>query len=185
MGTNNNINNLINKLSKILSYYYNKEIIIKPIKLSYVYIDSNIFNDYIIYLVNNNNIISIDKIINSYVNIFNNIIPLNIINNNNNHDTPAPHRICGVGVPFAQQSCAAGTKYLNGWSIILKGKLSDGRSKTLNLIYGSFNNKNKSYKLNYIPNNLYKGSINPLNLNINKDGKYNIKVKLNYTSSSK
>ncbi|KAK5781790.1 hypothetical protein RI543_000736 [Arxiozyma heterogenica] len=48
-------------------------------------------------------------------------------------------------------------------------KLSDGRSKTLNLIYGSFNNINKSYKLNYIPNNLYNGHINPLNLNINKD----------------
>ena len=157
---NNNIiiiiNNIINKLSNILSYYYNKEIIIKPIKLSYVYMDHNIFNDYIIYLLNNNNNINIDKVINNYINIFNNIIPLNIKNNNNN------------------------IKYLNGWSIILKGKLSDGRSKTYNLIYGSFNNLNKSYKLNYIPNNLYYGLINPLYLNINKEGKYNIKVKLNY-----
>lgn len=156
---NNNINNIINKLSRVLSYYYNKNIIIKPVQLSYVYMDHNIFNDYILYLLNNNKNISIDRIINSYINLFNNIIPLNIKNNNNNN-----------------------IKYLNGWSIILKGKLSDGRSKSLNLIYGSFNNKNKSYKLNYIPNNLYKGSINPLNLNINKDGKYNIKVKLNYSS---
>ena len=39
---------------------------------------------------------------------------------------------------------------------------------------------NKNYDLNNIPNNIYKGSVNPLNLNINKDGKYNIKVKLNY-----
>lgn len=152
------INNIINKLSNILSYYYNKKIIIKPVQLSYVYMDHNIFNEYIIYLLNSNNNINIDKIINNYINIFNNIIPLNITGKNNN------------------------IKYLNGWSIILKGKLSDGRSKTLNLIYGSFNNINKSYKLNYIPNNLYNGHINPLNLNINKDGKYNIKVKLNYNN---
>ena len=155
---NNIINNIINKLSNILSYYYNKNIIIKPIQLSYIYMDHNIFNDYIIYILNNNNNINIDKIINNYINIFNNIIPLNNKLNNNN------------------------IKYLNGWSIILKGKLSDGRSKTYNLIYGSLNNYNKSYKLNYIPNNLYNGLINPLNLNINKNGKYNIKVILNYSN---
>lgn len=155
---NNIINNIINRLSNILSYYYNKNIIIKPIQLSYIYINHNIFNDYIIYIINNNNNKNIDKIINNYINIFNNIILLdNNINNNN-------------------------IKYLNGWSIILKGKLSNDRSKTYNLIYGSFNNNNKSYKLNYIPNNLYNGIINPLNLNINKNGKYNIKVILNYSN---
>ena len=108
------------------------------------------------YLLTNNNNINIDKIINSYMNMFSNIIPLNINNQDKN------------------------VKYLSGWSIILKGKLSDGRSKITKIIYGSFNNNNKNYDLNNIPNNIYKGSVNPLNLNINKDGKYNIKVKLNY-----
>lgn len=166
----NEINNIIIRLSKVLSYYYNKEVIIKPIKISYVYIDSNIFTDYIMYLLTNNNNINIDKIINSYMNMFSNIIPLNINNQDKN------------------------VKYLSGWSIILKGKLSDGRSKITKIIYGSFNTSsvggghpqsmgapyNKNYDLNNIPNNIYKGSVNPLNLNINKDGKYNIKVKLNY-----
>ena len=121
-----------------------------------IYYTKNCLNFEYEYEITNGDV-SIDKIINNYINIFNNIILLdNNINNNN-------------------------IKYLNGWSIILKGKLSNDRSKTYNLIYGSFNN-NKSYKLNYIPNNLYNGIINPLNLNINKDGKYNIKVKLNYSS---
>lgn len=76
-------------------------------------------------------------------------------------------------------------KYLVGWSIKFKGRLSNnnGRTSTLNLLNGTFNNKkylwsniNNNYKLNYIPSNhnLYNNS------NINKNGKYNIKVKLNF-----
>nr|NP_861467.1 var1 ribosomal protein [Kazachstania servazzii]Q7YEV0.1 RecName: Full=Small ribosomal subunit protein uS3m; AltName: Full=Ribosomal protein VAR1, mitochondrial [Kazachstania servazzii]CAD23422.1 var1 ribosomal protein [Kazachstania servazzii] len=159
MNNNNNhneINNMMMRLSKVLSYYYNKEVMIKPIKMSYVYMDSNIFTDYIMYLLTNNNNMNMDKIMNSYMNMFSNIMPLNINNQDKN------------------------VKYLSGWSIMLKGKLSDGRSKMTKMMYGSFNNNNKNYDLNNMPNNMYKGSVNPLNLNINKDGKYNIKVKLNY-----
>lgn len=165
---NNNINNInmgsiINKLSIVLSHYYNKLIIINPVKLLYVYMDHNIFQDYIIYLINNSqnsngSLYNIDKVINNYINNINNIIPLNIYNNNN-------------------------IKYLTGWSIILKGKLIEGRSSYISLINGSLNSLNNNiYKLNITPSRLYKSSINPLYLNVNKDGKYNINVKLNYSS---
>lgn len=181
-----NLLNNINKLSNILSYFYNKKVIIKPIKLSYIYLNNDIFSKYISYLINNslnlnnkimniNNKTNVDSIFKEYLNIFNNIIPLNI-NKNNNTNNNDYNNININNIPINLLIY----KYLIGWSIILKGKLNkiNTRTNTLLLINGTFknNNNNKYYKLNYLPNNNYLSS----SYNINKDGKYNIKVKLNY-----
>lgn len=91
----------------------------------------------------------------------------NINNNNNNLINDMPINLLMY-------------KYLIGWSILLKGKLNKVNTRTnkLLLINGTFknNDNNKYYKLNYLPNNNYLSN----NYNVNKDGKYNIKVKLNY-----
>ncbi|SMN22966.1 hypothetical protein, no similarity [Maudiozyma saulgeensis] len=92
-----NLINNINKLSNILSYFYNKKVIIKPIKLSYIYLNNDIFSNFISYLTNNslnlnnkslnlNNKTNIDSIFKEYLNLFNNIIPLNINNNIKNNN---------------------------------------------------------------------------------------------------
>ena len=176
---NNNINN---NLCNILSYYYNKKVTIEPIKLSYIYLNSDIFSKYI-------SLNDIDKynngILTNYQRILNNIMPklndhnisINYINNINNIN----NNITIDNIPIDILIY----KYLVGWSIKFKGRLSNnnGRTSTLNLLNGTFNNKkylwsniNNNYKLNYIPSNhnLYNNS------NINKNGKYNIKVKLNF-----
>ena len=102
----NLLNNDTNNLSKILSYYYNKNVTIEPIKLSYNYLNSDIFsksisldninkgikNEYSRLLNNNlpklnDKNISINYINNiKYINKlkYNNII--NNINNNNNNN---------------------------------------------------------------------------------------------------
>lgn len=105
----NLLNNNNNNLSKILSYYYNKKVTIEPIKLSYNYLNSDIFskcisigdinkynngikNEYSRLLNNtipklNDQLISINYINNiKYINKlkYNNII--NNINNNNNNN---------------------------------------------------------------------------------------------------
>jgi len=78
-------------------------------------------------------------------------------------------------------------KYLVGLSIQLKGRLSSNksisRSNTMNILKGTFNNYKtiwgnrmiNTYKLNYIPVNHNITNIS----DVNKNGKYNIKVKLN------
>lgn len=197
---NNNINN---SLSNILSYYYNKRVTIEPIKLSYIYINSDIFSKYI-------SLNDIDKynngIITNYQRILNNIIPklndhnisINYINNINNINNIKYNNIItpyGINNNINKLYNNINIdnipidilifKYLVGWSIKLKGRLSNniGRTSTLILLNGTFNNKkylwsniNNNYKLNYISSNhnLYNNS------NINKNGKYNIKVKLNF-----
>lgn len=181
------INNM-NRLSNILSYYYDKEVIIEPIKVTYVYMNSNIMSDYIKLLMNNNmdlnnqlvtfnNKSNIDQLMREYLSMINNMLP---INNNNNFINLVMNRkdreLSDNGEDMLE---LMRYKYLMGWSIRLKGKLNklNARSVKLNIINGTFkNNDNKYYKYNNLPNNHYVANT----FNVNKDGKYNIKVKLNY-----
>nr|CDS14800.1 putative mitochondrial ribosomal protein VAR1 [Lachancea thermotolerans] len=206
----NLLNNDNNNLSKILSYYYNKKITIEPIKLSYTYLNSDIFSQSINKDVNkynngikgqysrllNSNIPNLnDQIIaKNYINNINNINNIkynNIINNLNNSST---HYIKS-GVSNIYNSLNINNipmnilmfKYLTGWSITLNGRLASSkaisRTNTYRVLVGTFRNKkylwghiNNNYKLNYIPAN---HNISNLS-NVNKNGKYNIKVKLNF-----
>ncbi len=219
---NNNINN---NLCNILSYYYNKKVTIEPIKLSYIYLNSDIFSKYIslndIDKYNNGILTNYQRILNNimpklndhnisinYINNINNINNnkynniINLLNNNNNinnynnynnynNNNNNNNYIGNINNIYNNITIdnipidILIYKYLVGWSIKFKGRLSNnnGRTSTLNLLNGTFNNKkylwsniNNNYKLNYIPSNhnLYNNS------NINKNGKYNIKVKLNF-----
>lgn len=213
----NLLNNDNNNISKILSYYYNKQVTIEPIKLSYTYINSDIFsksinkdinkynngikgqysrllfnnipklNDQIIsksYINNINNInnIKYNNIIN-YLNNNNNNNNINKLNNNNNFINNIYNSLNINNIPMNILMF----KYLTGWSILFNGRLASSkaisRTNTLRILIGTFRNKkylwghiNNNYKLNYIPAN---HNISNLS-NINKNGKYNIKVKLNY-----
>ncbi|WBF16363.1 ribosomal protein S3 (mitochondrion) [Saccharomyces uvarum] len=196
-------NNMNNSLSNILSYYYNKRVTIEPIKLSYIYMNSDIFSKYI-------SLNDMDKynngIMTNYQRMLNNIMPklndhnisMNYINNMNNiNNIKYNNIITPYGINNNMNKLYNNMnidnipmdilmfKYLVGWSIKLKGRLSNniGRTSTTILLNGTFNNKkylwsniNNNYKLNYISSNhnLYNNS------NINKNGKYNIKVKLNF-----
>nr|AOT85206.1 Rps3p [Saccharomyces kudriavzevii] len=220
-------NNMNNSLCNILSYYYNKKVTIEPIKLSYIYMNSDIFSKYI-------SLNDMDKynngIMTNYQRMLNNIMPklndhnisMNYINNINNMNNNKYNNIITLGMnnnntPIGVPAPVPGPgtnnntntnnnllnniynnmnidnipmdilmfKYLVGWSIKFKGRLSNnnGRTSTTILLNGTFNNKkylwsniNNNYKLNYISSNhnLYNNS------NINKNGKYNIKVKLNF-----
>lgn len=85
----NRLNINLNNLSNILSYYYNKQVIIEPIKLKYIYNNTEIITKYISLLDNNkyNNGLLIE-----YQRLLNNIMPklndhnisINYINNINN-----------------------------------------------------------------------------------------------------
>lgn len=200
----NLLNNDSNNLSKILSYYYNKNVTIEPIKLSYNYLNSDIFSKSISLdninkgikneysrLLNNNlpklndknismNYINNIKLINKFK--YNNII--NNINNNNKLNINNIYKDININnLPMNILMF----KYLTGWSVTYNGRLSANksisRSETHKLLVGTFRNKNylwsnmnNLYKLNYIPANHNLSS----NHNINKNGTYNIKVKLNF-----
>nr|AMQ25907.1 ribosomal protein S3 [Torulaspora globosa] len=223
----NLLNNNNNNLSKILSYYYNKKVTIEPIKLSYNYLNSEIFskcismgdinkykngikNEYSRLLNNtipklNDQTISMNYINNiKYINKlkYNNII--NNINNNNNNNNLKLN--INSSAPYAGHTGSLNInsiynnmninnipmnilmfKYLTGWSITFNGRLSTSksisRSETQKVLVGTFRNKNylwsninNMYKLNYISANHNLSNTS----NINKNGKYNIKVKLNY-----
>nr|YP_009444513.1 ribosomal protein S3 [Nakaseomyces nivariensis]APD15136.1 ribosomal protein S3 [Nakaseomyces nivariensis] len=203
----NMINKLMNRLninydnlSNILSYYYNKKVIIEPIKLKYIYMNNEIMTKYISLLDNNkyNN-----GLLMEYQRTLNNIMPklndhnisMNYINNINNINKNKYNNIMkynnninniynnmdinNIGMNILM------FKYLTGWSIMLKGRLNKNSNRTTTTLLnnGTFNNKkylwgnlNNNFKLNYINsnNNIYNYP------NINKNGKYNIKVKLNY-----
>lgn len=181
-----NIINNIGSLNNILSNYYNKKVIILPIKLKYIYNNNIIFNNNLINNININILINNipknnDKLISKlYLNNINNINKLkynNIINNNKNIYNNININNIPINILIF--------KYLTGWSIIIKGRINNNisRTTTLNILQGTFNNKkylwsniNNNYKLNYISAN---HNISNLS-NINKNGKYNIKVKLNY-----
>lgn len=189
------INNM-NRLSNILSYYYNKEVIIQPIKVTYVYMNNNIMSDYIKLLMSNNidlnnqlvtfnNKSNIDTLIREYLNLINNFLPINnnnfinLVMNNNNNKLNNNINNLSTKDNINDMIELMRYRYLMGWSIRLKGKLNktNQRSVKLNIINGTLkNNVNKYYKYNYLPNNHYVSNL----FNINKDGKYNIKVKLNY-----
>ncbi|AQZ19160.1 RPS3 (mitochondrion) [Zygosaccharomyces parabailii] len=200
----NLLNNDSNNLSRILSYYYNKNVTIEPIKLSYNYLNSDIFsksisldninkgikNEYSRTLNNNlpklndknisMNYINNIKLINKFK--YNNII--NNINNNNKLNINNIYKdINIINLPMNILMF----KYLTGWSVTYNGRLSANksisRSETHKLLVGTFRNKNylwsnmnNLYKLNYISANHNLSS----NHNINKNGTYNIKVKLNF-----
>nr|YP_009444466.1 ribosomal protein S3 [Torulaspora microellipsoides]APD15089.1 ribosomal protein S3 [Torulaspora microellipsoides] len=207
----NLLNNNNNNLSKILSYYYNKKVTIEPIKLSYNYLNSDIFskcismgdinkynngikNEYSRLLNNtipklNDQVISMNYINNiKYINKlkYNNII--NNINNNNNNKLQL--NINNIYNNMNINNIPMNIlmfKYLTGWSITFNGRLASSksisRSETQKVLVGTFRNKNylwsninNIYKLNYIPANHNISNTS----NINKNGKYNIKVKLNY-----
>ncbi|AJU15973.1 ribosomal protein VAR1 (mitochondrion) [Saccharomyces cerevisiae YJM1385] len=217
-------NNMNNNLCNILSYYYNKKVTIEPIKLSYIYLNSDIFSKYIslndMDKYNNGILTNYQRMLNNIMpklndhnismnyinninninnNKYNNMINLlnnnnnnnNNINNNNNYNNYNNNYIGNINNIYNNMTIdnipmdILMYKYLVGWSIKFKGRLSNnnGRTSTTNLLNGTFNNKkylwsniNNNYKLNYIPSNhnLYNNS------NINKNGKYNIKVKLNF-----
>lgn len=205
----NLLNNNNNNLSKILSYYYNKNVTIEPIKLSYNYLNSDIFskcismgdinkynngikNEYSRLLNNtipklNDQLISINYINNiKYINKlkYNNII--NNINNNNNLKLNINNIYNNIDIYNIPINILM-FKYLTGWSITFNGRLSTSksisRSETHKILVGTFRNKNylwsninNKYKLNYIPANHNLSNMS----NVNKNGKYNIKVKLNY-----
>nr|CCW77465.1 putative mitochondrial ribosomal protein VAR1 [Lachancea meyersii CBS 8951] len=206
----NLLNNDNNNLSKILSYYYNKKITIEPIKLSYTYLNSDIFSQSINKDVNkynngikgqysrllNSNIPNLnDQIIaKNYINNINNINNIkynNIINNlnnniNNNNNNKVSNIYNSLNIYNIPMNILM-FKYLTGWSITLNGRLASSkaisRTNTHRVLVGTFRNKkylwghiNNNYKLNYIPAN---HNISNLS-NINKNGKYNIKVKLNF-----
>lgn len=200
----NLLNNDSNNLSRILSYYYNKNVTIEPIKLSYNYLNSDIFSKSISLdninkgikneysrLLNNNlpklndknisiNYINNIKLINKFK--YNNII--NNINNNNKLNINNIYKDININnLPMNILMF----KYLTGWSVTYNGRLSANksisRSETHKLLVGTFRNKNylwsnmnNLYKLNYISANHNLSS----NHNINKNGTYNIKVKLNF-----
>ena len=203
----NLLNNYNNNLSKILSYYYNKKITIEPIKLSYTYLNSDIFSQSINKDVNkynngikgqysrllNSNIPNLnDQIIaKKYINNINNInnikynnIIKNLNNNNNNYNINNIYNSLNINnIPMNILMF----KYLTGWSILLNGRLASSkaisRTNLYKVLVGTFRNKkylwghiNNNYKLNYIPAN---HNISNLS-NVNKNGKYNIKVKLNF-----
>lgn len=202
----NLLNNDTNNLSKILSYYYNKNVTIEPIKLSYNYLNSDIFsksisldninkgikNEYSRLLNNNlpklnDKNISINYINNiKYINKlkYNNII--NNINNNNNNKLNITNIYNNININNLPINILM-FKYLTGWSVTYNGRLSANksisRSETHKLLVGTFRNKNylwsnmnNLYKLNHISANHNLSS----NHNINKNGTYNIKVKLNF-----
>nr|CCW77433.1 putative mitochondrial ribosomal protein VAR1 [Lachancea sp. 'fantastica'] len=207
----NLLNNDNNNLSKILSYYYNKKITIEPIKLSYTYLNSDIFSQSINKDVNkyNNGIkgqysrlltsnipnLNDQIIAKNYINNINNINNIkynNIINNLLNNNNKG---LNNKGVNNIYNSLNISNipmnilmfKYLTGWSITLNGRLASSkaisRTNTHRVLVGTFRNKkylwghiNNNYKLNYISAN---HNISNLS-NINKNGKYNIKVKLNF-----
>lgn len=202
----NLLNNNNNNLSKILSYYYNKQVTIESIKLSYNYLNSDIFSQSINKDINkyNNGIkgqysrllnINIPKlndqiIAKSYINNINNINKLkynNIINNLNNSSKLSINNIYNSLNIYNIPINILMFKYLTGWSILLNGRLASSkaisRTNTHRILLGTFRNKkylwghiNNNYKLNYISANHNISNIS----SVNKNGKYNIKVKLNF-----
>lgn len=162
----NLLNNDNNNLSNILSYYYNKKVTIEPIKLSYNYMNSDIFskcismgninkynngikNEYSRLLNNtipklNDQLISINYINNiKYINKnkYNNII--NNINNNNNININNIYNNININnIPINILMF----KYLTGLSITFNGRLSTSksisRSETQKVLQGTFHNKN-------------------------------------------
>lgn len=203
----NLLNNNINNLSNILSLYYNKDITFEPIQLKYNYINSDILaKSFKIINSSTKRSLSINKIKNlinnmpklndklisqSYINNINNIMfnkynnIITSINNNNNDNIYKiiykNDNINNIPINILM------FKYLVGWSIQLKGRLSNNksisRSKTINILGGTFQNYKyiwgnqmiNNYKLNYIPVNHNISNIS----DVNKNGKYNIKIKLN------
>nr|CCW77454.1 putative mitochondrial ribosomal protein VAR1 [Lachancea mirantina] len=206
----NLLNNNNNNMSKILSYYYNKKVTIEPIKLSYTYLNSDIFSKSInkditkynngikgqySHLLNSNIPKFNDQIISkNYINNINNINNIkynNIINNlNNTLSIMSKSNITNIYKSLNINNIPMNIlmfKYLTGWSITLNGRLASSkaisRTNTTKMLVGTFRNKNylwghfnNNYKLNYIPAN---HNISNLS-NVNKNGKYNIKVKLNF-----
>lgn len=202
----NLLNNDNNNLSKILSYYYNKNVTIEPIKLKYNYINSNIFsksisidninkgikNEYSRLLNNNLPKLNDKNISINYINNLNNINKLkynniiNNLNNNNNNKLNIYNIYKNININNLPINILI-FKYLTGWSVTYNGRLSANksisRSETHKLLIGTFRNKNylwsninNIYKLNYISANHNLSN----NYNINKNGTYNIKVKLNF-----
>nr|YP_009444448.1 ribosomal protein S3 [Torulaspora quercuum]APD15054.1 ribosomal protein S3 [Torulaspora quercuum]ATV99304.1 ribosomal protein S3 [Torulaspora quercuum] len=209
----NLLNNNNNNLSKILSYYYKKKVTIEPIKLSYNYLNSDIFSKCIsMGDINKYN----NGIKNEYSRLLNNTIPKlndqtismnyinnikyinklkynNIINNMNNNLKNTSKGLLNINNIYNNMNIynipmnILMFKYLTGWSITFNGRLSTSksisRSETQKVLVGTFRNKNylwsninNMYKLNYISANHNLSNMS----NINKNGKYNIKVKLNY-----
>jgi hypothetical protein len=202
----NLLNNNLNSISNILSLYYQKDVSFEPIQLKYNYMNSDILAKSL-RIMNSKRSLSMNKIKNlinnmpklndklisqSYINNINNIM-FNKYNNiitsiNNNNDNDKLYNIVYNNQNI--ESIAMNIlmyKYLVGLSIQLKGRLSSNksisRSNTMNILKGTFNNYKtiwgnrmiNTYKLNYIPVNHNITNIS----DVNKNGKYNIKVKLN------
>lgn len=202
----NVLNNDKNNLSSILSNYYNKHVTIEVIKLSYNYLNSDIFAQSINKDVNkyssgikgqyyhllNSSIPKLNdqSIAKDYINNINTINKLkynNIINRiKTNKDINSIISIYDTMNISNIPMNILMFKYLTGWAIQFNGRLASSkaisRTNSIKLLVGTFRNKkylwsniNNNYKLNYIPanNNISNYS------SINKNGKYNIKVKLN------
>lgn len=188
--------------------YMNSDILAKSLKIMNSSSKRSLSMNRIKNLMNNMPKLNDKLISQTYINNINNIMfnkynnIIKSINNNNNNNNPADSS------PANSRGGAAGKlyniiyennnintipnnilmfKYLVGWSIQLKGRLSNNksisRSNTMNILNGTFQNYKyiwgnqmvNNYKLNYIPVNHNITNIS----DVNKNGKYNIKVKLN------
>ena len=181
----NNYNN-----STILNKIINKEINLTEKIIKYKFIDKlnnsmPKYNSKIIAIIYNIMLLDINE--SKINNLFN-----YINNNNNNNNNILSYIYNNLNINNVPNNLLL-YKYLTGWIIQYKGKPIDGGKtvrKTKKLFYNgtcqnnivsSFgNNKgniNNTLKLNYISANNDISNIS----NINKNGKYNINIKLNYT----
>nr|A6H4Q1.2 RecName: Full=Small ribosomal subunit protein uS3m; AltName: Full=Ribosomal protein VAR1, mitochondrial [Vanderwaltozyma polyspora DSM 70294] len=196
MRTNNKL--VLNKLVlKNLLYWINKDTFKENMKIY-----SNYNNNYMNTNLQNKNIKRINNKLYRYMPIqsewsnklitklyitniknMNKLLFKNIINNNNNDNFNIINLFNNKYNNNNIMMNLLMFKYLTGWSTQLKGRYTNNMSRTNTTVNksGTFNNKKytfikNNYKLNYISanhniSNLY---------NVNKNGKYNLKIKLNY-----
>ena len=205
----NKINKNNMNLNEILSKIYNKNVIIEPIILKYDYFNNNIFSKNISNNINiyntykkeysrilNNNITLLDRMSlilnnNKYKNYISNIINNNIllyltsnnINNNNNIE------MLNTGREYLNINNTIwnllNNKYIIGYSFKFTGKLPKSLSTARKLTYIKYNG---SLKHNTLDNlsikhtlNNYKSNISISSTNnINKNGKFNVNIKLGH-----
>ncbi|AEY99234.1 ribosomal protein VAR1 (mitochondrion) [Eremothecium gossypii FDAG1] len=204
MSINNQMMNLLNNdnnsLNNLMTKYYNKKVYINTYKLNYMYLDTELLSQTLTNIYNNNGLTlkSLKMIINklpfnndmllskNYVNKMNKYnLTINNNLNNNKKDLINLYTLDNKLLDLSITNNMLLGKYLVGSNIQLKGRTLNRnitRTMKMNIMKGTFNNYmyqwsklNNLYKLNYMSTNINKTN----NTFINKNGMFNIKIKLN------
>nr|YP_009029705.1 ribosomal protein S3 [Magnusiomyces capitatus]AHY04959.1 ribosomal protein S3 [Magnusiomyces capitatus] len=193
--TKNNLNSMLSKL-------YNKNVTMEPIMLKYDYFNNDIFSKNISNNINefntykkeyttmlNNNITLLDRMsmmlnTNKYkllaLNILNNNVLSNLTNNANNLNNIKEYLNINNTIWNLLNN-----KYIIGYSFKFTGKLAKSLSTARKLRYIKYNGSlkhntltanNLNFKLNSYKSNMSMSNTN----NINKNGKFNVKIQLGH-----